>query len=110
MKMNKIPSVFILICFSWLIALAGALAAGYLLVFKWSGFKSVIYGLIIISGSFLCAALIRVFGNIAQMIFDLNARISILEHINCDIKDINQSSHQVKIFFEKIERHLDLHK
>lgn len=32
------------------------------------------------------------------------------EQINCDSKDINQNIHQIKTFFEQIERHLDLKK
>ncbi|MFH1504514.1 MAG: hypothetical protein ABIH08_03895 [Candidatus Omnitrophota bacterium] len=34
----------------------------------------------------------------------------ILEQMNCDLRDINQSIHQIKVFFEEIERHLDFKK
>lgn len=32
------------------------------------------------------------------------------EQINCDLKDINQNVHRIKVFFEQIEGHLSLKK
>ena len=40
----------------------------------------------------------------------LQAQKSTLEQISCDSKDINQNIHQIRTFFEQIERHLDLKK
>jgi hypothetical protein len=37
-------------------------------------------------------------------------RDSLLEQIGCDSKDLSQNINQIKVFFEQIERHLDLKK
>ncbi len=33
-----------------------------------------------------------------------------IEQINCDSKDVSKNIHEIKAFFEQIERHLDLKK
>jgi methyl-accepting chemotaxis protein len=35
---------------------------------------------------------------------------SILDQVNCDTRDINEGIRQIKVFFEQIERHLNLKK
>ncbi|MBL7197361.1 MAG: apolipoprotein A1/A4/E family protein [Candidatus Omnitrophica bacterium] len=45
---------------------------------------------------------------------DLNTQLQTVsnncEQINCDSRDISQNMHQIRTFFEQIERHLDLKK
>jgi 5-bromo-4-chloroindolyl phosphate hydrolysis protein len=49
--------------------------------------------------------------NKLQSIYDdLENFKSSLEHIGCDSRDINQNIHDIKYFFEQIEKHLDLKK
>jgi hypothetical protein len=70
MKTKKIPTVFVLDLYSWAIAVLGALAGAYWIFIKASGHESILSGLFIVFGSFLCAVIIRVFGGLAQMMFD----------------------------------------
>jgi len=73
----------------------------------------------------LAALLIRIFGNIAQMIFDQSKKLEeikerltqldhsssdSLDHISCDSKDISQNTHRISGFFEQIQKHLGLNK
>ena len=121
MKTNKIPSVFVLWLYSWAIGLAGLLAGAYVIVFGEHDARSIAFGFLIILGSGLCAALVRALANLTQMTFDHNSRLDRItdhlskltdnvEYINCDSKDLNQSVHEVRDFFEKIQRHLDINK
>lgn len=41
---------------------------------------------------------------------ELQEHKNVLEQMNCDSKDINQNINQIKLFFEQIEKHLDLKK
>lgn len=132
MKLDKMPTTFALLILSWLAAFFGFILSGYLVIFKSQEVNILIYGLSILLGSFILAATIRMFGNIGQMLFDiknflfnsnqtLNSQFqsihnelqnlkNIYEQIGCDSKDINQNIHQIKTFFERIERHIDLKK
>jgi len=138
------------------------------MVFKYNDAGYIIYGFLILAGSLLLAALIRMFANIGQMFFDVRVDLqnsvrdigqmifdirvdmqnssrdtqdsfrqakesgesrheslirclqSLAERLgsikdnfdqmNCDSRDMNQNIHQIRDFFEKIERHLDLKK
>jgi methyl-accepting chemotaxis protein len=65
------PMTMALLVFSWLIAILGILAGGYLIIFKFGEINSLVRGLSISLGSLLLAAVIRMFSNIGQMLFDL---------------------------------------
>lgn len=114
MKTKKMPTTIILLIFSWLIALAGLLKSLSLIVFHFKERASLFAGLWILLSSLLLAAVIRMFANIGQMIFDLIKEVQFLkndiEQINCDTKDANENIHQIKGFFEQIEKHLELKK
>ncbi|MBZ9577954.1 hypothetical protein KJA13_02860 [Patescibacteria group bacterium] len=126
MKINKMPITMALLVFSWLIAISAISISGYLIIFKFGEVRSLIGGLSILLGGLLLAAVIRMLGDIGQMLFDLKDFLLIdfqkdlktqlqsisnnCEQINCDLKDINQHIYQIKAFFEQIERRLDLKK
>ncbi len=129
---KKMPITITLLIFSYLIAACGVGGGGLLVVFKFGDKSSFIYGFLIIAGSLLLAALIRMFTNMGQIIFDIRVDMQKLNQdlinqlqlqtdtlnksleagiqMNCDSKDMNQNIHQIRDFFEKIERHLDLKK
>ena len=65
------PTALILLAFSWLIAIPGILVAGYLIIFRFNEPKLLITSYLILLGSILLAMLIRMFGNIGQVLFDL---------------------------------------
>lgn len=93
MKIHKMPTTMLLLFFSWLITILGFLAGGYLIIFRPDGFNSLLSGLLILPGTFLLALIIRMLGNAGQMLFDIHRNIL-----------------RITIFFEQIERHLDLKK
>lgn len=135
-KTNNIPTVKILLIFSWLIGSLGILGSGFLIVVGKGKINSLIGGVFVLLAAILISAIIRMLGNIGQMFFDykaqlytqttiltqqLQAQTTILaqsmhdlkisfEQVGCDTKDINQNMNQIKTFFEQIERHLDLKK
>ncbi len=131
MKTKEIPTVFVLNVFAWGLCALGVLGGGYWIVAGSAGLRAVIAGCLIMFAGALAALLIRVFGNIAQMIFDQNRKLEELrqglsrldnleklgrlekldrleginhavDQINCDSKDINQNLDQVRVFFEQI--------
>ena len=113
-KENKMPTTKVLLAFSCLIAVLGLAISSYLLFAKPFGVISLVNSASVLLGSLLLAVIVRVIANIGQMIFDLKTLLFELklqqEQINCDSKDINQNIHQIKTFFEQIERHLDFKK
>lgn len=153
---DKMPITIILLVFSYLAPVCG-IAASVWFMFRYRDPASLIYGFLILVGCLLLAALIRMFANIGQMIFDIRVDMqnslraiqnsfkdtqdsfrqaresadarnealirnlqSIVEELqavrdnfnqmNCDSRDMNQNIHQIRDFFEQIERHLDLKK
>lgn len=136
---KKMPITITLLSFSYFIAVCGIVAGGLRMAFKFKDAGSLIYGFLILTGSLLLAALIRMLANIGQMVFDLRAdmqnsfrqeearnetliqnlqsiaqRLGAIkdnfDQMNCDSRDMNQNIHQIRDFFEQIERHLDLKK
>jgi len=165
---NKMPTTVILLIFSCLSAACGlgVAAGGVWMILRFKDTASFINSFLILVGSLLLAAIIRMFADIGQMIFDirgdlqdsfrqvneLNQRLSqelrnqlqlqadalnrdirdIIDRLeknvnganelgqkltaikdsfnqmNCDSRDMNQNIRQIKVFFEQIERHLDL--
>lgn len=112
MKLDRMPTTIALLISSWLIAILGFFGGGFLIIYRFNEVGSLIKGFLIVFGSLILAALVRMFANIGQILFELNSTAgqmnSMVEQISCDSKDINQNIHQIKTFFEQIERHLDL--
>ncbi|MFH0984769.1 MAG: hypothetical protein V1882_04470 [Candidatus Omnitrophota bacterium] len=79
MKTKKIPTVFVLGLYAWAIAALGVLVGAYWIFFKANGHESLVSGFLIMVGSSLCAVVIRVFGNLAQMMFDQGQK---MEEVN----------------------------
>ena len=135
-KINMMPITIASLYFSYAIVIFGLVTSMWLLIFKFSGSKSVLLSFSILIASLFLAIVLRVFGNIGQILFDLknlmqsfrksleeaieksdsSARDGLqniksnLEQINCDSKDINQYIHQIQTFFEQIAKHLELKK
>lgn len=151
-KISVTPVNLVLSIFSWLIAIFGLLG-GFLIIFTSYNTGSLIKGFLVLLGSLVLAAVVRVIGNIGQMLFDLRLSHARLEQslklqilhlkdinlqfkkltqdlssdleiihtefqglrndfaqLNCDSKGINQNIHNIKNFFEQIERQLNLKK
>lgn len=109
-KIQRTPTVRVLLIFSWLTAFLGSAAGALLILFNFNKINLVIGGFAAIIAGLLLAVLIRAIGNISQSLFDLQDIISDLKKINCDSKDINQNMQQIKNFFDQIQRNLDLNK
>ncbi len=80
MKMNKMPTIIALLVFSWLTAIFGLATGTYLIILKPGEIKSLLIAFSILLGSLILAAVIRTFGNIGQMIFDLKNFIFVFYH------------------------------
>jgi len=104
---DKIPTTVALLFFSWAFVIFGVLLGGYFIILGFSRPGYFIIGPLVLFAGLLSAVLTRMLGNIGQMLFEIRASI---EQVNCDSKDINQNTHQIKTFFEQIERHLGLKK
>ncbi|MBU0547663.1 MAG: hypothetical protein KJ710_07530, partial [Candidatus Omnitrophica bacterium] len=74
---NKMPVTKALLFFSCLVAACGmGIAAGGLwMLFKFKDMNSLFYGFFILTGSLFLAALIRMFADMGQMMFDLRVDI-----------------------------------
>jgi len=111
MKSDKMPSTTALLVCSWIIAVFGFLGGLFLIISGFTEAVMLVKGFLIIAGSVVLAAVVRMFANIGQILFELNSTAgkmnSIAERISCDSKDINQNIYQTKTFFEQIEKHLD---
>ena len=114
MKTDKMPVVIVLLFFSWLIAISGVgLFTWNLFIFRFNDIN--LYGLLILLGSLFLAAIVRMFANIGQMIFDLKANnlkanTEKLVKIAGSLDKTGQDIREIKDFFEKIENRLDLKK
>ena len=119
MKTDKMPVVIVLLFFSWLIAISGVgLFTWNLFIFRFNDIN--LYGLLILLGSVFLAAIVRMFANIGQMIFDLKANnlkandlkanTEKLVKIAGSLDKTGQDIREIKDFFEKIENRLDLKK
>lgn len=139
-KCDKMPAAIVLVVCSWLVALAGFVAAGYRIISGVYRAESIFTAFLILLGSMVAAGLVRMVANIGQFLFEIRnqcfhmnaeicelktnireintqvkeintqARDLLLEQIGCDSKDMAQNINQIKVFFEQIERHLDLKK
>ena len=146
---NKMPITKALLFFSYLIAACGLGigVGGSWMLFKSKDMNSFICGFFILIGSLFLAALIRMFADIGQIIFDLRVgiqnssrqanalneklnkelrdqlqlqaneliqKIAVIKdnfnQMNLNSKDMNQNIHQIRVFFEQIEKHLNLKK
>ena len=75
MKIKETPTALAILVFSWLIAIFGILIGSYIIIFKFSEFNSLIKGFFVLLGSLLSAAVIRMFANIGQILFDLKGNM-----------------------------------
>ena len=133
METKQMPTTKVLNVLSWLILFGGILTAIVLIVFGYKEMRAWLNGFLISMVSLVLAACVRMFAIIGQIIFDLKYETirmknilerngallekngtllekngASLEQINCDSKDIAQNIHQIKTFFERIDKHLDL--
>lgn len=129
--MNKMPTTKMLLSFSVLVAFCGIIVP-VVLVFNKRDMQALLLSAGIFLGCMLIAVLTRMIANMGQIMFELKAEIirsnelslnikeviqnfsstldKKVDYINCDTKDINENINKIKIFFEQIERNLDLKK
>ena len=69
------PITMTLLGFSYLIAVCGIGGGSLWMIFKFKDTGCFIYGFLILVGSLLLSALIRMFADIGQMVFDIKADI-----------------------------------
>jgi 4-hydroxy-3-methylbut-2-enyl diphosphate reductase IspH len=75
---------------SWLIAIFGLATCGYLIIYKYNQFNYLMSAFLILLGSLLLAAIIRMFGNIGQLFFDLKTFIEkILPSFSNELHTLN---------------------
>jgi len=72
---KKMPITMTLLGFSYLIAVCGIGGGSLWMIFKFKDTGCFIYGFLILVGSLLLSALIRMFADIGQMVFDIKADI-----------------------------------
>jgi hypothetical protein len=131
MKRKKMPTTSVLDLAAIAVLAAGLIVCGYELFYKFTGIKSVGVGILILVISVALAAVIRMIGimgeflyTIAGSLFALNQAVVSLsddvlrkelselkhniEKISSDTKDVTVSIDDINVFFQKIERHLDL--
>jgi methyl-accepting chemotaxis protein len=68
---KKMPITITLLVFSYLIAACGIGVGSLGMIFKFKDTGCFIYGFLILAGSLLLAALIRMFADIGQIVFDI---------------------------------------
>ena len=155
---KRMPTTLLLMVFSWLAVFGGVSTVIFFKLAKYKDDNFLISSLLVILGSMLLAAILRMFGNIGQMVFDSTKNLKVLldenkrakdvlneaiiglgraisndlkvlsnnltisheenlkvlntayEQFGCDLKDMKNSTLQIKIFFEQIEKHLNLKK
>ena len=77
MKKNthKMPITIILLGFSYVTALCGFGAGGVLIISEFRDGDTLIFGLLVLAGGLMLAALLRLAANIGQMLFDMRVDI-----------------------------------
>ncbi|MBU1868869.1 MAG: hypothetical protein KJ818_00210, partial [Candidatus Omnitrophica bacterium] len=79
---NKIPAAVVLLVFSWVIVIVGLIAGLSLAVLNFKNINYLLIGISIVLVSLLMSAIVRMFANIGQMVFDSqNALYSINQNI-----------------------------
>ena len=105
MKIKKLPSVLVLLVFSWLISIFGVCLGVYLFVSMPDKSKPPLIPLAVILAGILLSALIRVFADLGQMIFDLKFEVQLIsKYLNQRLTDMD--THLVA-FFAQAERMLE---
>ena len=85
MKINRMPTVLILSVMSWLIGILGFIASVCLLVvYGRNNINSLLIAILVLLAGILLAALIRMFGNMGQIFFDLRADVQRLSSFLSD--------------------------
>ncbi len=140
MKRKKMPTTRVLDITAAAVLVAGIALCGYVLFFKFTGVNSAIISIIILLMSVVLAGLIRMAGIMAEFLYTSTESLSKateslfvlkqsvvslsddilrqelpgikhnIERISSDTKDITVSIDDINVFFQKIERHLDLKK
>ena len=127
MKNVKVPTTVILSIFTFGVISFGLVLGGFIF-FKFNDYSSLVGGLAVVLLVIILAAVIRILGNINLALCDLRDLIGKIHgnihqidrdihqvsydthQINCDTQDLNRNIHSLKLFFEQIERHLDIKK
>jgi methyl-accepting chemotaxis protein len=84
MKINKMPTTLVLLVMSWLVAILGLAASGYILIRKGNDMRLLLVAFIILFASLLLAALARMAGIMGQVLFNLRM----------DIQELSKSPYQ----------------
>jgi len=88
---TKMPTTLILLCFAWLIALAGVVTASYLIfINKFHNPQAFIMSVTILLGSLFLSALVRMISNIGQMLFDIKGLLYNNQQVSA-VKDVLSS-------------------
>ncbi len=92
-KINLMPTTIVSLYFSYTIVILGLAISMWLVIFQFSGLKSVLLSLSILIVSLFSAILLRVFGNIGQILFDLKNLIARdLGNLNQDIVNLSSQA------------------
>ncbi len=87
------PTTIVSLYFSYIVVIFGIVTSMWLLIFKFSGLKSVLLSLSILIVSLFSAILLRVLGNIGQILFDLKNLIARdLGNLNQDIVNLSSQA------------------
>jgi len=98
MKTNKMPITDVLLVISWFIVIAGIFISAYLFISKGSGAGFLVAGFLILLISLIFGALIRMFANIGQIIFDIKREIQAIREINnVSVEHLNGLNQNLKI-------------
>lgn len=101
---NKMPITNVLLLFSYISAVLAVLGAGYLLIFK-PNLKSLVFGIIVLFGGMLLAAVVRMFANIGQILFDFkNITFSFLHQIQAQIQALKAESEYLRNTIGELQR------
>lgn len=94
-KIDRMPTTLALSVFSLLITILGLGIGCYLIFFNFGNIISLKHGYLILLGSLLLAVLIRMLGNMGQMLFDLRMELQ---------KQSLSINNDLRVLFERNER------
>ncbi|MFA5119257.1 MAG: hypothetical protein WC695_10530 [Candidatus Omnitrophota bacterium] len=131
MKRKKMPTTRVLDLAAIAVFAAGLVLCGHTLFYEFTGIKSVGTAILILVISVALAAVIRMIGIMGEFLYTITGSLFALNHavvslsddvlrkelselkhniekISSDTKDVTVSIDDINVFFQKIERHLDL--
>jgi len=85
---KRMPTTLLLMVFSWLAVFGGVSTVIFFKLAKYKDDNFLISSLLVILGSMLLAAILRMFGNIGQMVFDSTKNLKVLLDENKRAKDV----------------------